>query len=110
LFALTDGESTRPEFDDCVQAYIAACLFEEGYSTPPVGLGFTADELANKISADSLNLKKETAAAWAALPKEKLEQKKFEDSPLGAQLAKLATSWVYVEEKTKKLRSELEKL
>lgn len=110
LFALSDGESTRPEFDDCVQAYIAVCLFEEGFAVPPVGLGFTADELEQKISADSQNLRKETALAWAALPKEKLEHHKFDDSPLGAQLSKLATTWLFVEAKTKQLRVALERL
>ena len=107
LYALSDGESTRPEFDDCVQAYIAVSLFEEGFVTPPSGLNFASDELASKISADALNLKKETEDAWAALPKEKLEQKSFEDNALGAQLSKLATSWIYVSQKTKQLRAEL---
>lgn len=110
LFALSDGESTRPEFDETIEAYVAVCLFDEGLTLPPTGLSFAAEELGRKVSADALNLKKETAAAWAALPKEKLEQKKFENSPLGAQLEKLATSWVYVQERTKLLRSHLEKL
>lgn len=110
LFALTDGESTRPEYDPSVEAYVAMSLFYEGLVVPPVGLGFAAEELTAKVVPDALTLQKETEAAWAALPKEKLEQKKFEDSALGAQLGKLATSWSYVESKTKDLRSRLASL
>jgi len=110
LFALTDGESTRPQYDDPVAAYVAVNLFEEGRITPPVGLGFSAEELTSKVSPDSLNLKKETEDAWAALPKDALEKKKFENTPQGTQLQHLAATWVYVEAKTKVLRAELGKL
>jgi hypothetical protein len=110
LFALSDGESTRPEFDEPVEAYIAVALFDEGFVLPPSGLQFAAAELKAKLPKDSALLLGETEKAWADLPKEKLEQKKFEATPLGAQLDKLATSWIYVAEKTKRLRSELEKL
>jgi hypothetical protein len=110
LFALTDGESTRPVYDSSVEAYVAVALFDEGFVTPPSGLGFAADELKSKVSGDSHVLREEVEKAWAALPKEGLEQKKFEDTALGTQLEKLATSWLYVSEKTKRLRSELERL
>ena len=110
LFAITDGESTRPEYDESVEAYVAVSLFDEGFVTTPSGLGFAAAELTSKVSPDALNLKKETEDAWAALPKEKLEQRTFENNALGAQLSKLATSWVYVAEKTNQLRAELAKL
>jgi hypothetical protein len=107
LFALTDGESTRPEYDPTVEAYVAMSLFYEGLVIPPAGLGFAAAELTAKVVPDALNLQKETETAWAALPKESLEQKKFEDSALGAQLMKLATSWCYVAAKAKDLRERL---
>jgi len=110
LFALSFGESTRPEFDDCVQAYIAVALFDEGFVYPPAGLHVVADELKARLPKSAALLLGETEKAWTALPKEKLEQKKFDDSPLGAQLEKLAASWVYVSEKTKRLRGELEQL
>ena len=110
LFALSDGESTRPEFDPSVEAYVAVCLFDAGMATTPPGLSFAAEELERKVSADSLNLKKETEDAWAALPKDALENKKFENNPLGTQLQRLAAAWVYVEAKTKVLRAELGKL
>lgn len=110
LFALTDGESTRPVYDPSVEAYVAVALFDEGFVTPPSGLSFAAEELKAKISPDSQVLRREVEKTWAALPKENLGQKKFEDSALGAQLSKLADSWLYVEEKTKRLRSELGKL
>lgn len=110
LFALTDGESTKPEYDASVEAYVASCLFDEGFVIPPAGLGFAEEELTGMLQMRSLTLQKETKAAWAALPKEKLEQKKFEDSALGAQLMKLAQVWTYVEAKTNSLRTELEKL
>jgi len=107
LFAITDGESTRPEYDESIEAYVAVSLFDEGFVTTPSGLGFAAAELTAKVSPDALNLKKETEDAWAALPKEKLEQKTFENNALGAQLSKLATSWVYVAGKTSQLRSQI---
>jgi hypothetical protein len=110
LFTLTDGESTQPEYDPSVEAYVAVSLFEAGFVIPPTGLGFAAAELERLLSPDALNLRKETETAWAALSKERFEQHKFEDTALGAQLAKLATSWVYVAEKTKLLRSALGKL
>lgn len=107
MFALTDGESTSPVYDPSVEAYIASCLFEEGYVMAPVGLGFAGEELKTLLRSNAPLLQKETEAAWAALPKEKLEQKTFEDSPLGAQLEKLAAAWTYVAEKTHRLQSEL---
>jgi hypothetical protein len=107
LFALSDGESTRPEFDEPVEAYIAVALFDEGFVLPPSGLQFAAAELKAKLPKDSALLLGETEKAWAELPKEKLEQKKFDNSPLGAQLDKLATSWIYVLEKTTRLRDTL---
>lgn len=110
LFALTDGDSTRPEYDPSVEAYVAMSLFYEGLVTPPVGLGFATTELTAKVVPDALTLQKETETAWAALPKEKLEQKSFEDSALGAQLMKLSISWCYVAAKAKDLRSRLASL
>jgi hypothetical protein len=109
LFALTDGESTRPEYDESVAAYVGVSLFDEGLVLPPVGLGFALEELTSKLSADSLVLQKETEAAWQALPKEELERKArtFDISALGAQLGRLAVAWRYVEDRTKHLRREL---
>jgi hypothetical protein len=110
LFSLSDGESTRPEFDESVEAYVAVSLFDEGFVLPPTGLKFATAELKAKLPKDAALLLEETEKAWAALPKEKFEQNKFDDSPLGAQLDKLATSWLYVSEKTKRMRQDLEKL
>lgn len=110
LYALTDGESSRPEYDPSVEAYVATCLFDEGYVVPPTGLGFAATELKSHLKENAPLLEKETSTAWAALPKEKLEQKKFEDSALGAQLEKLAAAWTYVAEKTHKLQAELSEI
>lgn len=107
IYALTDTGNSVPEFDPCVEAYVGVSLWDEGYAATPSGLGFANEELQTKISKDALTLKDETEKAWAALHKEKLEHHRFEESPLGAQLAKLATSWVYVEAKTKLLRAQL---
>ena len=110
LFAITDGESTRPEYDESIEAYVAVCLFEAGLAIPPVGLGFAKEELDKNISPDALSLKTETEKAWAALPKEKLELHKFDDNALGAQLKKLAATWTYVSDRTVALRGNIAKL
>ena len=110
LFALTDGESTRPEFDESLEAYVAVSLLEEGCVVPPVGLSFCYEELKRKISPDSQILREETEKAWAELPKEKLDPSKFKDDALGAQLLKLTDSWLYAAEKTAQLRSYLAKI
>lgn len=110
LFALSDGESTRPEFDESIEAYVAVSLFDEGFVTTPSGLGFALEELKAKLGTEHCELGKTVEHDWAALPKDALEQKKFEDSPVGAQLQRLATSWIYVGGKTKQLREELSRL
>lgn len=107
IYALTDTGNSVPEFDPCVEAYVGVSLWDAGYATAPSGLGFANEELTKRISKNALTLKDEVEKAWAALHKEKLEHHRFEDSALGAQLAKLATSWVYVEAKTKLLRAQL---
>ena len=110
LFALTDAESTKPDYDPCVAAYVAVSLFDEGLVTTPVGLGFAAEELKTKLAPEHAILRKEVEDAWAALPKDALESKKFENNPLGTQLQRLAAAWIYVEAKTKVLRQTLAKL
>jgi hypothetical protein len=107
IYALTDTGNSVPEFDPCIEAYVAVSLWDEGFATTPSGLGFANEELQAKVSKEALTLKDETEKAWAALHKEKLEHHRFEDSPLGAQLAKLATSWVHVAGKTSQLRSQI---
>lgn len=110
IYALTDTGNSVPEFDPCIEAYVGVALWDSGFAAPPAGLGFAKEELTSRINKHALILKDEVEKAWAALHKEKLEHHRFEDSPLGAQLAKLATSWVYVEEKTKLLRAQLASL
>lgn len=109
LFALSDGESTVPDHDPCVDAYVATVLFDEGFVLPPVGLGFCVEELKSYLPKEALVLRSEVESAWSAFPKEKIDSSKFEDNPLGAQLRKLAEAWLYVAERTKLLRNQLEK-
>lgn len=106
LFALNDEESTRPEYDSAVAAYVAATLYEDGYVLPPVGLGFCAEELDQMLSADAKTLKQKTSKAWAELPKDSLPSK-YEDDALGAQLTRLAGCWKYVASRASFLREQL---
>jgi hypothetical protein len=110
VYAMTDGESSLPEFDDCVNAYITTILLDNGFVVPPSGLVCCEDEFAARLNGEAARLREATIKAWAELPKEKVEQKKFDDDALGAQLEKLADCWHYVTEKTKQLRSYLAKL
>lgn len=110
IFALNDGEGTRPDYDQSVQNYMAACLFDEGFVVPPVGLGDTADELERMISEDAQLLRQKTSEAWAKLPKDNLSSVKFEDNALGAQLTRLADCWRYVSARTELAREQLKLL
>lgn len=107
LYALTDGESSSPEFDDCVTAYIATFLSEEGLVIPPSGLSFCSDVLKQRLSGEALKLHDETLKAWDALPKDKLDVSAFKDNALGAQLHKLTDVWIYVTSRAKSLRAGL---
>lgn len=106
LFALSDGDSTRPDFDPCVEAYVGVSLFDEGFVHAPVGLGFAADELKNLVKRDSLPFAEEVTRAWAALPKDNIPEK-FENTALGVQLFRLTSVWQYVLAQTQHLRRAL---
>lgn len=107
LFALNDGEGTRPDYDQAVQNYMAACLFDEGFIVPPVGLNDTADELELMVSPEANALRQKISEAWAKLPKDNLSSVKFEDNALGAQLTRLADCWRYVTARTDMVRQQL---
>lgn len=109
IYAMTDGESSRPEFDDAVNAYITTVLLEDGFVLPPSGLNCCADEFKARLSGEAMQLREETTKAWAALPKERLPSKEAK-TPLEAQLLKLADCWHYVEAKAERLQQELSRL
>lgn len=108
IFAMLDNGDTTPEFDQPVQSYIASCLFEEGYVTPPVGLSIVSDDMARLIAPDSLPLKTEVETAWAKLSKDTIDPRSFGDSALGAQMTRLADCWNYVYKRATRLKEQLD--
>lgn len=108
LFALSDDSSTQPEFDESVEAYVAVSLFDEGFVLPPVGLGFCEEELTKRLPAETSTLRTKLKAAWGELAKDKLDIASFDDDSQGAQLLKLTDAWLYVLERAKLLRKELQ--
>jgi hypothetical protein len=109
LYAITDTESSVPEYDESIEAYIAVSLWDEGYVIPPAGLGAAAAELKKRLNPEASLLRSEVEKAWAELPKDRLDVHKIKDGALGAQLLKLAEPWLYVGERTRSLREYLGK-
>jgi hypothetical protein len=105
-------EQTVPEFDEDVQQYAAVCMFREGLVLPPENLKFAEDSL-DKLQpqdAHATGLKKEVSQAWGHLNKGKLEHTEFAENSVGVQLARLASSYLYVKDRAGHLANVLIRL
>lgn len=109
---LDPDEQTVPDFDEDVQQYTAVCMFREGLVLPPENLKFAEDSLDKLQPKDThaTGLKKEVIQAWGHLNKSKLEHTEFAENPVGVQLARLASSYLYVKDRAGHLANVLIRL
>jgi len=92
----------EPEFDHEPITYTAEVCHRAGLILAPRMLTFCQEAL-DKRNCDGAKVDKEqVTAAWDKLVKTNLAGQKFPDSPLGVQLARLASVEVYLEEKVAK--------
>lgn len=89
--------------------YVTLILLNEGYVVAPRGLGW-AQERLDELCKSHCDLKNDVQKRWLALEKGALADTSFEESPVGVQLARLASCEVYVREKEKQLAAELQRL
>lgn len=108
IFALTDESLFKPHFDEAIEVYTAATLFDAGFVLAPEVLSFADDTLRGHITDQSL--REEVTSAWGQLDKNSLESSKYEDSAKGVQLARLAEVDVYLVNRLKAVTKVLRKL
>jgi len=103
-----EGE-TVPEFDEDVQQFVAVCLKREGYVCTPTPLEFAQDNLDSLYpkKSNASGLKTRTKEAWAKLDKEALPRTEFSENSLGVQLARMAASYLYVQDKADQMAEEI---
>lgn len=91
-----DG-SEVPDFDEDVQVYTAICLKRAGYVIPPEDLSYAENALKIHSTGLSQEFKKEVQNAWDSLDKNTLQEREFTETALDIQLAKLASTYLYVQ-------------
>ena len=110
LGALLDApeqEGEIPAFGDDVPPYVAAVLADQGYVTTPDFLGFAASELTYLLNPEARDLALKTKDAWDRTPKESIESRSFDDTPLGVQLQRLAEIRLYLKSRADAVINEL---
>ncbi len=99
-----DPESDAlPELDEDVQQYAAVCLKRAGYVHPPSQLKAVGDNLRALLAPKQGAFVDEVKKSWDRLDKEALPERKFQEDPLGVQLAQLASCYIYVREQANEL-------
>ena len=96
-----------PDFDEDVQMYVAVCLHRAGYVVTPKSLKFAQECLTKQIPTDVSKFQKEVQSAWNKLDKTKLEYTEFFENRLGVQLSKLASCYLFTQERADKLGEEV---
>lgn len=96
-----------PEFDEDVQMFTAVVLKRAGYLYPPSSLQYCDLALKTIYAVDPTRIDKEIAKAWKAIDKKRLEDTTFAETPVGIQLSKLATNYLYVQDNAELLAEEL---
>ena len=101
-----------PDFDGDVCLYVAVCLRREGLVLPPGEFLFAEECLENQLSKEDhvTGLKKDVKQAWSHTPKNKLAHTEFAENSVGVQLARLASCYLYVEDRKNQLSVELARL
>lgn len=104
---LDPDEQQIPDFDEDVQMYVGVCLHRAGYVVTPKALKFAQDNLTKLIPTDVSAFQKEIRNAWNKLDKTRLAETEFYENRLGVQLAKLASCYIFTQERAEKLGEEV---
>jgi len=84
-----------PEIDEDVQQYIAVCLKRAGYICAPEPLQVIQQNLTHMLDPTAAKLHSVVVRSWAHLDKTKLGTKVYPETPVGIQLAHLASCYTY---------------
>ncbi len=96
-----------PELDEDVQQYAAVCLRRAGYVLPPTQLRAVGDNLEALLAKDAGDFIAEVKKSWEQVDKGALPYRKFQEDPLGVQLAQLASCYLYVQEQAERLAEDV---
>ena len=104
---LDPDEKDVPEIDEDVQQYMAVCLKRAGFVYPPVYLLPVADNLENMLPAAQKDFIQEVKKSWEHVDKRALRERRFLESPLDLQLARLASCYVYVKDQAEAMANDV---
>jgi len=107
LRGMDPDSDARPEIDEDVQQYAAVCLKRAGYVYPPNQLKPVADNLVSLLPTVDKGFVDEVKKSWERLDKGILENRKFNEDPLGVQLAQLASCYLYVKDQVESLAADV---
>jgi len=107
LRGLDPESDALPEIDEDVQQYVAVCLKRAGYVYPPYRLTPIADNLKNLMPKEHQGFCDEVKKSWEGLDKKALRDRKYQEDPLGVQLAQLASCYIYVQEQIRALSNDI---
>lgn len=96
-----------PELDEDVQQYVAVCLKRAGYVYPPYQLKAVEDNLRGLLPPESADFIDEVKKSWERLDKEALQDREFQEDPLGVQLAQLASCYMYVKQEAEEMAEDV---
>lgn len=99
----------KGEFDYEPARYAAVSMHRAGHILAPELLSFAQDEL-DKINWGNRDMKNNIQQSWEQLDKSKLAETKLSETPLGAQTGFLIACHLYVEERARQLKRELDSL
>lgn len=96
-------ENETLEFDREPECYVAVQLYREGFVLAPEGLQWAQDTFDKYYNKNGKELKNKVKKAWAATPKSELLDVAFPETPVGVQLAKLASVRLHYDNKRDQL-------
>ena len=107
LRTLDPEDKAIPEFDDDVQQYVAVCLQRAGFVYAPTQLKFAHDNLLNMLPSKAREISTNVKNSWEHIPKDNLRDRIFSEDALGIQLFKLTTCYLYVEDHTESMATDV---
>lgn len=95
------------DIDEDVQQYIAVCLFRAGYTHPSEKLLAAEGNLLAMLPPESTAFAADVKNRWRHLRKTGLSERVFPETPVGVQLAQLASCFVYFSEQAQILAEDV---
>lgn len=101
------GHVSVIELDEDVQQYAAVCCCRDGLIFPPQELLQIADNIRKMLPDKTSALITTVKNSWEHIPKTSLDQRVFEENPVGIQTAKLASIYIYIKDQLRVLIGDL---